>query len=65
MNRERRTVTRQLGLYLEQPEQHRLTEETHEALIQALAELLLEAFGEDVTNAHRPRGEQDESEADV
>ena len=65
MNRGRNVVARQLRLGLERPQPHRLTEETHEALIQVLAELLLEAFGDDVTTGHRTKEERNESKADV
>lgn len=65
MKRTRDVVTRQLGLVLERPQHHPLTEETQEALIQALAELLLEAYGDDRSNAHRLRGGEDEPEADI
>ena len=64
MKRKRTRVTRQLGLALDFPQHHPLTAETQEAVIQALAELLLEAFGDDLSNAHR-RGEEDEPEADI
>jgi len=56
---------RQFGLALERPQHHALAKETREALIQALADLLLEAFGDDVGQAHQAEGEQDEPEADV
>ena len=65
MKRTREAVTRQLGLVLERPQHHRLPEETHEALIQALADLLLEAYGDDRPNADRLRGGEDEPEADT
>lgn len=65
MKQTRDAVTRQLGLALERPQHHPLMEETQEALIQALAELLLEAFGDDLSNAHRLRGGEDELEADI
>ena len=38
---------RQLGLFLEGEARHQPAEETHEALIQTLADLLLEAYGEE------------------
>jgi hypothetical protein len=65
MKRTSDVVTRQLGLLLERPQHHPLTEETHEALIQALADLLLEAYGDDRSNAHQLRGGADEPEADI
>ena len=65
MKRTRDTVTRQLGLALKRPQHQPLMEETHEAVIQALAELLLEAYGDDLPNAHRLRGGEDEPEADI
>ena len=65
MKRTRNAVTRQFGLALKRPQHHPLIEETHEALVQALAELLLEAYGDDLSNVHRLRGGEDEPEADV
>ena len=65
MMRTRDAATRQLGLALDRAQHHPLMEETHEALIQALAELLLEAYGDDLPNAHWLRGGEDEPEADV
>jgi hypothetical protein len=65
MKRTGDAVTRQLGLVLERPQRPPLTEETREALIQALADLLLEAHGDERPNAHRLRGEENEPEADV
>jgi hypothetical protein len=65
MKRTRDAVTRQLGLALEGLQHHPLTEETHAALIQALSELLLEAHGNERSNAHRLQGGEDEPEADV
>ncbi len=46
MKRPTSIVTSQLLLSLEREEPHRLDEETREALITALADLLLEAYGE-------------------
>ena len=65
MTQTRDAVIRQLGLALEHPQHHLLMEEAHEALIQALADLLLEAFGDDLSNAQRPGGSEDEPEADI
>jgi hypothetical protein len=65
MKRTRDGVTRQLGLALEGLQHHPLMEETRSALIQALAELLLEAHGDERSSAHRLRGGENEPEADI
>jgi hypothetical protein len=58
-------VTTQLGLSLESPQHHQLTEEIHEELIKVLAELLLEAYGDDPSNEHWQWGGDNEPEADA
>jgi hypothetical protein len=45
MNRRLSTSRRQLALFLEREAKHPLPEETHQALVTALADLLLEALG--------------------
>jgi hypothetical protein len=50
MKQTKHSVTTQLGLALESPQPHPLTEEIHEDLIKVLAELLLEAYGDDPSN---------------
>lgn len=63
MKRAPRVTGRQLGLFLESRVSHQPAEETHEALIEALAELLLEAYGEEADEAHKTAGGRNESEA--
>ncbi len=53
---------RQLSLCLEPEVEYRLTKETHEALIPALAELLLEAYGEEAGEVAVAPGGDDEPE---
>jgi hypothetical protein len=65
MKQARNAGTKQLGLALESPQRHPLTEETREELIQALAELLLEAHGDDPSNLQWQWGGGNESEIDA
>ena len=67
MKRTKDRVTTQLGLALESPQHHPLTAEIHEELIKAVAELLLEAYGNDSSASKRQWqwGGDNESEADA
>ena len=57
MKRPTRIPRDQLALYLEPPARHPLEVETREALIAALADLLLEAYGaEEETKSDRHGG---------
>lgn len=62
MRRTPRRTARQLGLFLEPVTKHRPAEEIDEALIQALADLLLEAYGEETDDGTKTRGGRDELE---
>jgi hypothetical protein len=62
MNRAPHAMRSQLGLFLEPQVSHQPPEETREALIEALAELLLEAYGDEADDAHQRAGGDDESE---
>ena len=53
---------RQLALSLEREQTNLLPEETHQALITALADLLLEALGEATHQPASDQGDHDESE---
>ena len=53
---------RQLALGLESQSTHQPAEHTHEELLQALADLLLEALGEEQGGSASVPGEDDESE---
>ena len=51
---------RQLALGLQCEPKHQPVEPTHEELVQALADLLLQALGEDVSQAANEPGDADE-----
>lgn len=53
---------RQLALGLECQPKHQPAEHTHEALVQALADLLLQALGEDADQPASEPGGGDESQ---
>ena len=53
-------TTRQLGLLLEANVRNQPVEEIHELLIQALADLLLEAYSEENDRETRVEGDRDE-----
>jgi hypothetical protein len=53
---------RQLALFLEREIRHPLPEEAHEALVEALADLLLEALRKEATEPATELGERDEPE---
>lgn len=61
MRRTSSAMVKQLGLFLEREASHQPAEETHEALIQALADLLLEAYGEEMHDEPKVVGGRDES----
>lgn len=52
----------QLGLCLERQHEYPLAEEIRESVVQALADLLLEAIGTDVSAGQSERGSRDELE---
>jgi hypothetical protein len=56
MKRSTRVARNQLVLSLEREEPHPLDEETREAVIAALADLLLEAYGEQVASGNNGQG---------
>ncbi len=60
MTRRSIVKVRQLTLPMEQEEKTTLSEETREALIAALADLLLEALGEQIVTKASVRGDHDE-----
>jgi len=62
MTRQTRVRTRQMTLSLAAPDRHQPIEETREALLDALADLLLEALGEEVDHHDCEPGGADESE---
>jgi phenylpyruvate tautomerase PptA (4-oxalocrotonate tautomerase family) len=64
MKQTKHRVLTQLGLALESHQHNPLTEEIQDELIKALAELLLEAYGDDPSNEHWQWGGYDEPEAD-
>ncbi len=53
---------KQLGLMLEPEVRHPLAKETHEALIRVLADLLLEAYGENTAHEELALGGENEPE---
>lgn len=55
----------QLALLLESETTHPLAEETREAVVAALADLLLEALGKEMNEQINGRGDFDESEDHV
>ena len=61
MRRTSSATVKQLGLFLEREASHQPAEETHEALIQTLADLLLEAYGEETHDEPKVVGGRDES----
>ena len=61
MKRPMRVSRNQLVLCLEREERQRLDEETREALISALADLLLEAYGPQEETEGNPQGGGHES----
>ena len=56
MRRTTRRPERQLGLSLQREARHQLAEKTREALIPALADLLLEAYGEETGEGTKTPG---------
>lgn len=62
MKRPIRTLRNQLALYLEPEQRYPLEKETREALIAALADLLLEAYGAEEEIKSDRHGGHDESE---
>lgn len=61
MRRTSSATVNQLGLFLEREASHQPAEEIHEALIQALADLLLEAYDEETHDEPKAVGGRDES----
>ena len=62
MRRKACETGRQRALLLDRETEHQPAEEIREALIQALAELLVQACGEDTGEASKTQGGRDESE---
>ena len=62
MRRTSSATVKQIGLFLDrEATSHQPAEETHEALIQTLADLLLEAYGEETHDEPKVVGGRDES----
>jgi hypothetical protein len=62
MKRRANAARRQLALSLEREAKNQLPEETHQAVVTALADLLLEALGEPASRSVTEQGDDDESE---
>lgn len=60
MIRRASTSRRQLALCLDREARHPLPEDAHQALVAALADLLLEALGDENPESARERGDRDE-----
>lgn len=62
MKRSATAARRQLALALDREARNPLPEETHQAVVTTLADLLLEALGEVATQSQIEEGADDESE---